>query len=94
MYIGSNALQQRFVPQPLMRSSWQQLVIAGLDPAIQKEIFGSSPNMTVIKTSPAMTKRKTSPNMTGKRLGMTEGKRTEYNCKGKKSEDNKAVKRQ
>jgi len=25
MYIGSNALQQRFVPQPLMRSSWQQL---------------------------------------------------------------------
>ena len=26
MYIGSSALQQRFVPQPLMRSSWQQLV--------------------------------------------------------------------
>ena len=30
MYIGSNALQQRFVPQPVLRSSWQQLVIAGL----------------------------------------------------------------
>ena len=25
MHAGSNALQQRFVPQPLMRSSWQQL---------------------------------------------------------------------
>ncbi|MBD9239953.1 MAG: hypothetical protein EGQ57_05515 [Alphaproteobacteria bacterium] len=46
---------------------------------------GLNPSGTVIKTS---------PNMTGKRLGMTEGKRTEYNCKGKKSEDNKAVKRQ
>ncbi len=34
------------------------------------------------------------PNMTGKRLGMTEGKRAEYDCKGKKSEDNKAAKRQ
>jgi len=30
MYIGSNALQRRFVPQPVLRSSWQQLVIAGL----------------------------------------------------------------
>ena len=26
MYIGSSALQRRFMPQPLMRSSWQQLV--------------------------------------------------------------------
>ena len=29
-----------------------------------------------------------------KSLRMTEGKRAEYDCKGKKSEDNKAVKRQ
>ena len=26
MYIGSNALQRRFVPQPVLRSSWLQLV--------------------------------------------------------------------
>ncbi|MBS6996348.1 MAG: hypothetical protein KH123_06850 [Azospirillum sp.] len=25
MYIGSNALQRRFVPQPVLRSSWLQL---------------------------------------------------------------------
>ena len=29
MYIGSSALQQRFVPQPLMRSSRQQLALKG-----------------------------------------------------------------
>ena len=27
MYIESNALQQRFVPQPMLRSSWLQLVL-------------------------------------------------------------------
>ena len=30
--------------------------------------------------------------MTGKRLGMTEGKRAEYDCKGKKSEDDRGKK--
>ncbi len=30
MYIGSNALQRRFVPPLLKRLSWLQLVIAGL----------------------------------------------------------------
>ena len=30
MHPESNALQQRFAPQPLMRSSWLQLVIVGL----------------------------------------------------------------
>ena len=32
--------------------------------------------------------------MRGKRPRITEGKKAEYDCKGKKSEDNKAVKRQ
>ena len=36
MYTESIALQQRFVPQPVLRSSWQQLVIFGLDPNIQE----------------------------------------------------------
>ena len=30
MYIESNALQQRFMPQPVLRSSWLQLVIFSL----------------------------------------------------------------
>ncbi len=30
MYAKSSALQQRFLPQPVMRSSWQQLVMFGL----------------------------------------------------------------
>ena len=34
MYIESSALQRRFMPQPLMRSSWQQLVMFSLDPNI------------------------------------------------------------
>ena len=54
MHAESIALQQRFAPQPELRSSWQQFVIAGLiflsviaglGPAIQ-EIPGSSPGMT------------------------------------------------
>ena len=31
MYIESNALQQRFVPQPVLRSSWQQLVLENVN---------------------------------------------------------------
>ena len=34
MHAESNALQQKFMPLPVLRSSWLQLVIAGLDPAI------------------------------------------------------------
>ena len=34
MQAESNALQQRFLPQPVLRSSWQQLVIFGLEPDI------------------------------------------------------------
>ena len=36
MYTESIALQQRFVPQPVLRSSWQQLVMFGLEPDIRK----------------------------------------------------------
>ena len=32
MYIGSNALQQRFAPQPVLRSSWLQLARFGAVP--------------------------------------------------------------
>ena len=35
IYIESNALRQRFAPQPVLRPSWQQLVMFGLDPDIQ-----------------------------------------------------------
>ncbi len=48
MYIGSSALQQRFVPQPLMRSSWQQLVMFGLEPGISFYIPVPSTGMTVL----------------------------------------------
>jgi len=34
MHTESNALQQRFVPQSVLRSSWQQLVMFGLEPNI------------------------------------------------------------
>ena len=34
MHAESNALRQSFAPQSMLRSSWSQLVIAGLDPAI------------------------------------------------------------
>jgi hypothetical protein len=31
MHAESNAFRQRFVPQPVLRSSWQQLVMSGLE---------------------------------------------------------------
>ena len=34
MHAGSNALQQRFLPQPVLRSSRPQLVMFGLEPDI------------------------------------------------------------
>ena len=34
MHAESNAFRQRFVPQPVLRSSWQQLVMSGLEPDI------------------------------------------------------------
>ena len=37
MHVESNALRQRFAPQPLMRSSWLQLVIPVLGTGICKE---------------------------------------------------------
>ena len=49
MHAESNALRQSFVPQPMLRSSWPQLVIPVLGTGIQKEMFGSRPNMTVRK---------------------------------------------
>ena len=49
MHAESNALRQSFVPQPMLRSSWLQLVIPVLGTGIQKEMFGSRPNMTVRK---------------------------------------------
>ena len=35
MHAESNALQQRFVPQPMLRSSWQQLALKGGIPCQQ-----------------------------------------------------------
>ena len=46
MYTESIALQQRFVPQPVLRSSWQQLVIFGL--FFLTVIFGLDPNIQEI----------------------------------------------
>ena len=37
MHVESNALRQRFVPQPMLRSSWPQLVIPVLGTGICKE---------------------------------------------------------
>ena len=34
MHAESNAFRQRFVPQPVSRSSWQQIVMSGLEPDI------------------------------------------------------------
>jgi len=34
MHAESNALRQRFTPPPVLRSSWQQLVMFELDPDI------------------------------------------------------------
>jgi hypothetical protein len=34
MHAESNAFRQRFVPQSVLRSSWQQLVMSGLEPDI------------------------------------------------------------
>ena len=36
MHAESNALQQRSAPQPVLRSSWPQLVMLGFNPGIQK----------------------------------------------------------
>ena len=46
MHIESNAFQQRFAPQPVLRSSWQQLVIFRLFFLIV--IFGLDPNIQEI----------------------------------------------
>ena len=56
MYIESNALQRRFMPQPALRSSWLQLVIfslfstscSALSRTSLSLIAGSSPTMTVL----------------------------------------------
>ena len=56
MYIESNALQRRFMPQPALRSSWLQLVIfslfstscSALSRTSLSLIAGSSPAMTVL----------------------------------------------
>ena len=65
MHIESSALQQRFVPQPIMRSSWLQLVMFGFEPDISLidprdacrprmtlgETRGLNPNMTIVYLS-------------------------------------------
>ncbi len=43
MHAESSAFRQRFVPQPVLRSSWQQLVMFGLFPVI----FGLDPNISL-----------------------------------------------
>ena len=65
MQAESNALQQRFLPQPVLRSSWQQLVMFGLEPDISftdsRVKHGTDRGE---EKRPAMTKRKISMNMT------------------------------
>ena len=65
MHIESSALQQRFVPQPIMRSSWLQLVMFSFEPDISLidprdalrprmtlgETLGLNPNMTIVYLS-------------------------------------------
>ena len=58
MHAESNAFRQRFVPQPVLRSSWQQLVMFGLEPDISfTDSRVKHGNDRGEEKSPAMTKK-------------------------------------